>query len=49
MTSLILSVGEKVLILFLMIGAGVILTRKNILTKAGASQLRVPPGWSRSQ
>lgn len=39
MTSLILSVGEKVLILFLMIGAGVILTQKNILTKAGASQL----------
>ena len=39
MLGLILSVGEKVLILFLMIAVGAIAARRKILTREGASQL----------
>ena len=39
MLSIVLSIGEKILILFFMIAVGVVIARKNILTRAGASQL----------
>lgn len=39
MLGLILSVGEKVVILFLMIAVGAIAARRKILTREGASQL----------
>ena len=39
MLGLILSVGEKVLVLFLMIAVGAVAARRKILTREGASQL----------
>lgn len=39
MLSIVLSIGENILVLFVMIAIGVLIARKNILTREGASQL----------
>ncbi|MGI5894825.1 MAG: AEC family transporter [Candidatus Merdivicinus sp.] len=39
MLDIIFSIGEKILILFFMIGVGVVLSRKKIITREGASQI----------
>ena len=39
MLSIVLSIGENILILFVMIAIGVVFARKNILTREGPSQL----------